>query len=89
MSANEIFNSYLVDNHVWDEMYEKKDVRQQYQGIFEFLSQLPPDVRKRFQQQFPDSAALRDLGAWHSFEQNNPLTFGNMYFFWVQKRQAS
>jgi 2-polyprenyl-3-methyl-5-hydroxy-6-metoxy-1,4-benzoquinol methylase len=53
------------------------------------FSQLPPDVRKNFQQQFPDADAMRDLGAWHAFEQKNPLTFGNMYFFWVQKREAN
>ena len=53
------------------------------------FAQLPPDVRKKFQQQFLDSDAMRDLGAWHAFEQKNPLTFGNMYFFWVQKPDAS
>jgi 2-polyprenyl-3-methyl-5-hydroxy-6-metoxy-1,4-benzoquinol methylase len=53
------------------------------------FSQLPPDVLKKFQQQFPDADAMRDLGAWHAFEQKNPLTFGNMYFFWVQKQEAS
>jgi 2-polyprenyl-3-methyl-5-hydroxy-6-metoxy-1,4-benzoquinol methylase/Flp pilus assembly protein TadD len=53
------------------------------------FSQLPPGVRKKFQQQFSDADAMRDLGAWHAFEQKNPLTFGNMYFFWVQKREAS
>jgi 2-polyprenyl-3-methyl-5-hydroxy-6-metoxy-1,4-benzoquinol methylase len=53
------------------------------------FEQLPPDVRRQFQQQFPDAGALRDLGSWHAFEQANPLTFGNMYFFWVQKTDAS
>jgi 2-polyprenyl-3-methyl-5-hydroxy-6-metoxy-1,4-benzoquinol methylase/Flp pilus assembly protein TadD len=53
------------------------------------FGQLPPDVRKKFQQQFSDADAMRDLAAWHAFEQKNPLTFGNMYFFWVQKRNAS
>jgi 2-polyprenyl-3-methyl-5-hydroxy-6-metoxy-1,4-benzoquinol methylase len=49
------------------------------------FGQLPPDIRERFRQQFPDPAARRDLAAWHAFEQKNPYTFGNMYFFWVQK----
>jgi 2-polyprenyl-3-methyl-5-hydroxy-6-metoxy-1,4-benzoquinol methylase len=55
-----------------------------------FLSfeQLPPDVLRQFQQQFPDAGALRDLESWHTFERMNPLTFGNMYFFWVQKQDA-
>ncbi len=53
--------------------------------IFLGFGQLPPDIRERFGQQFPDPAARRDLNAWHAFEQKNPYTFGNMYFFWVQK----
>jgi 2-polyprenyl-3-methyl-5-hydroxy-6-metoxy-1,4-benzoquinol methylase/Flp pilus assembly protein TadD len=53
------------------------------------FSQLPPHVLRQFQQQFPDATASRDLGSWHAFEQANPLTFGNMYFFWVQKNDAS
>jgi 2-polyprenyl-3-methyl-5-hydroxy-6-metoxy-1,4-benzoquinol methylase/Flp pilus assembly protein TadD len=53
------------------------------------FGQLPPDVLQQFQQRFPDADAMRDLGSWHGFEQENPLTFGNMYFFWVQKTDAS
>jgi 2-polyprenyl-3-methyl-5-hydroxy-6-metoxy-1,4-benzoquinol methylase/Flp pilus assembly protein TadD len=53
------------------------------------FGQLPPEVLRKFQQQFSDAGAMRDLAAWHAFEQKNPLTFGNMYFFWVQKRDAS
>ena len=53
------------------------------------FEQLPPDVLRQFQQQFPDAGAMRDLGSWHTFEQMNPLTFGNMYFFWVQKMDAN
>jgi len=52
------------------------------------FGQLRPDVRERFRQRFPDPAARRDLDAWHAFEQTNPYTFGNMYFFWVQKRET-
>jgi 2-polyprenyl-3-methyl-5-hydroxy-6-metoxy-1,4-benzoquinol methylase len=53
------------------------------------FEQLPPDVLRQFQQQFPDAGAMSDLGSWHAFEQANPLTFGNMYFFWVQNREAN
>jgi 2-polyprenyl-3-methyl-5-hydroxy-6-metoxy-1,4-benzoquinol methylase/Flp pilus assembly protein TadD len=53
------------------------------------FEQLPPDVLRQFQQQFPDADAMHDLGSWHVFEQANPLTFGNMYFFWVQKTDAN
>ena len=53
------------------------------------FEQLPPDVLRQFQQQFPDAGALRDVGSWHAFEQANPMTFGNMYFFWVQKTDAN
>jgi 2-polyprenyl-3-methyl-5-hydroxy-6-metoxy-1,4-benzoquinol methylase len=53
------------------------------------FSQLPPPVLRQFQQQFPEAGALGDLARWHAFEQANPLTFGNMYIFWVQKREAN
>jgi 2-polyprenyl-3-methyl-5-hydroxy-6-metoxy-1,4-benzoquinol methylase len=57
--------------------------------MFLGFEQLPPDVLRQFQQQFPDANAMRDLGSWHVFEQMNPLTFGNMYFFWVQRTEPS
>ena len=53
------------------------------------FEQLPPDVLRQFQQQFPNADAMRDLGSWHAFEQMHPQTFGNMYFFWVQKTDAT
>ena len=53
------------------------------------FEQLPSDVLRQFQQRFPDAGAMSDLGSWHAFEQANPLTFGNMYFFWVQKTDTS
>jgi 2-polyprenyl-3-methyl-5-hydroxy-6-metoxy-1,4-benzoquinol methylase len=53
------------------------------------FEQLPPDVLRQFRQQFPDAGALRDLESWHAFEQMQTLTFGNMYFFWVQKTNAN
>jgi 2-polyprenyl-3-methyl-5-hydroxy-6-metoxy-1,4-benzoquinol methylase/tetratricopeptide (TPR) repeat protein len=53
------------------------------------FEQLPPDVLRQFQQQFSDAGALHDLESWHAFEQTHPLTFGNMYFFWIQKTELS
>jgi hypothetical protein len=31
---------------------------------------------------------MRDLDSWRVFEQESPLTFGDMYIFWVQKIAA-
>jgi 2-polyprenyl-3-methyl-5-hydroxy-6-metoxy-1,4-benzoquinol methylase len=53
------------------------------------FEQLPSDVLRQFQQRFPDAGALRDLDSWHDFEQMHPLTFGNMYFFWIQKAEPN
>jgi 2-polyprenyl-3-methyl-5-hydroxy-6-metoxy-1,4-benzoquinol methylase len=53
------------------------------------FAQLPPDTLNRFRQQWPDAAAMRDLKAWQTFEQKNPVTFGNMYIFWVQKTEPN
>jgi SAM-dependent methyltransferase len=53
------------------------------------FEQLPPDLPRQFQQQFSDAGALRNLDSWHTFEETHPLTFGNMYFFWMQKTDAS
>jgi len=49
------------------------------------FEQLPADVIEEFQRRFSGADARRDLLSWHGFEQTHPLTFGNMYFFWVQK----
>jgi hypothetical protein len=51
------------------------------------FEQLPPGVRERFRR-LHSNASGTDLGAWHDFEQQHPLAFGNMYFFWVQKTAA-
>jgi SAM-dependent methyltransferase len=52
------------------------------------FEQLPPDVREQFERQFSESTAIRDLASWHTFEQTHPLTFANMYCFWIQKRES-
>lgn len=46
---------------------------------------LPPGASDRFRELFPDPASARDLACWSTFEEKYPLTFGNMYLFWVQK----
>lgn len=38
---SEIFNSYHVGQHIWDEMYADSSVRQQYSSIYEFLKAIP------------------------------------------------
>ena len=50
------------------------------------FTQLPPATKKDFRQEFPATGAWQDFDAWASFERKHPLTFGNMYIFWVQKR---
>jgi SAM-dependent methyltransferase len=49
------------------------------------FEQLPPGVREQFQQGFSSADSDSELTAWHDFEQRHPLTFGNMYIFWIQK----
>jgi hypothetical protein len=43
----------------------------------------------RFQQQFPDPAALVDLDCWERFEAANPRAFIQTYLFYVQSPVAS
>jgi tetratricopeptide (TPR) repeat protein len=38
-----------------------------------------------YRARFPDDPAMTNLDHWHTFETENPLTFVNMYQFWVQK----
>jgi len=42
-------------------------------------------VLRQYDARFPDDRARTALDRWHSFEQDNPGTFGGMYQFWVQK----
>ena len=46
---------------------------------------LDPRAARLYQERFPSDAAMTDLADWHQFETENPLTFRNMYQFWVQK----
>jgi len=45
---------------------------------------IDPDNRARFQQQFPDPAALVDLDCWDRYEAANPRAFIQTYLFYVQ-----
>jgi SAM-dependent methyltransferase len=49
--------------------------------------ELDADTIKKFGDQHPSAHALVDLGAWHSFELANPMTFRNMYVFSIRKNQ--
>src|SRR5581483_9796296 len=52
----------------------------------EFLEfEIAPDVAQAFARRFP-GAPLTDLDKWHEFETANPMTFRQMYRFWVRKR---
>ena len=49
------------------------------------FTQFRAAAKDQFRAQFCDPAAWHDLAAWHAFEQMNPMTFGDMYFLWLQK----
>jgi uncharacterized circularly permuted ATP-grasp superfamily protein len=40
MQTSELLNNYNVDPRTWDEMYTSSTVRQQYQGVVDFLQQM-------------------------------------------------
>jgi uncharacterized circularly permuted ATP-grasp superfamily protein len=40
MQTSELLNNYLVDPRTWDEMYTSSTVRQQYEGMVNFLQQM-------------------------------------------------
>jgi SAM-dependent methyltransferase/tetratricopeptide (TPR) repeat protein len=44
--------------------------------------------RKRCAARFPADPSLTDLANWDRYERENPMTFINMYQFWVQKAAA-
>src|SRR5215213_2418598 len=43
MSAPELFREYPLTSNTWDEMFQEKDVRNQYQGFLQFLRSIPAD----------------------------------------------
>jgi 2-polyprenyl-3-methyl-5-hydroxy-6-metoxy-1,4-benzoquinol methylase/Flp pilus assembly protein TadD len=51
----------------------------------EFLAFETDDAAtRRYAARFPADIAMTNLDCWHTFEQDNPRTFANMYRFWVQ-----
>lgn len=49
------------------------------------FDRLPPGVTAEFYRQFPEPGAVRNLEHWHRFEETHPMTFGNMYLFWLRR----
>src|SRR5579863_4096088 len=47
MQTTELLNSYYVDSGTWDEMYKDTSVREQYQGVVQFMQQLDVDELNR------------------------------------------
>src|SRR5580698_9617829 len=43
MQTSELLNNYIVDPRTWDEMYTSSTVRQQYEGVVNFLRQMSID----------------------------------------------
>jgi len=43
MESKELFGNYPITPDIWDEMYDHNKVRRPYQGIFNFLQQIPVD----------------------------------------------
>jgi SAM-dependent methyltransferase len=48
-----------------------------------------PMIRRLYRARFPDDPAMTDFDSWHSFEQEYPDSFANMYRFWCQKPRAA
>lgn len=53
------------------------------------FGQVQPQVLTDFKAQYSSADHLINLASWHAFEQTHPLAFSNMYFLWVQKREAA
>jgi uncharacterized circularly permuted ATP-grasp superfamily protein len=43
MEQTALFDNYPTNKITWDEMYDQKIVRSPYQGVYDFLRQIPPD----------------------------------------------
>ncbi len=43
------------------------------------------EIINSFKREYPEQDAIYDLDNWHRFETLNPITFQEMYQFWVQK----
>jgi hypothetical protein len=47
MQTTELLNTYYVDSGTWDEMYKDTSVREQYEGVMQFMQQLDVDELNR------------------------------------------
>jgi 2-polyprenyl-3-methyl-5-hydroxy-6-metoxy-1,4-benzoquinol methylase len=52
------------------------------------FGQVQPQVLREFKACYSGAEHLANLASWHAFEQTHPHAFSNMYFLWVQKREA-
>src|SRR5688500_9895425 len=43
MQTSGLLNTYFVDPHTWDEMYDQDRIREQYQHVVNFMQQLSLD----------------------------------------------
>jgi tetratricopeptide (TPR) repeat protein/2-polyprenyl-3-methyl-5-hydroxy-6-metoxy-1,4-benzoquinol methylase len=43
-------------------------------------------TQQSYARRFPADVSMTSLEQWHQYETENPLTFVNMYVFWVQKK---
>jgi SAM-dependent methyltransferase len=55
------------------------------QGLHFLGFNIGQHVVEDYLRRFPDDPAATDLRNWHAFETDNPLTFKQMYQFYVQK----
>jgi SAM-dependent methyltransferase/tetratricopeptide (TPR) repeat protein len=51
--------------------------------------ELEPSLVAAFRSEYPLPGSMRDLKAWHNFEERHPETFFGMYQFWVQDAEPS
>lgn len=48
---------------------------------------IDPGSRNRYQERYDDDPVMLSLKNWHEFEVQNPITFRNMYYFWVAHKE--
>ena len=47
---------------------------------------VPEQIKKLFQEKYPEDNDMTSLSNWGEFEEEHPSTFLSMYQFWAQKR---
>jgi SAM-dependent methyltransferase len=80
-----------------DLLFHSHELRLTLPQIKQFLAEnklniigfdIPNDILKKYGEMFPADLAKTNLDNWARFEKKYPYTFGNMYVFWVQKREG-